>query len=124
MALLVAGAFLVVYAALEGGAEVAVVIVIPVIFGRSWEFGVGVLLLLAGFFSLPLAFDPEVEPEPSAPGARLPDSGRTGGLVLIGPVPIFFGSWRGVSTRTRVIAAIVGTAVLVTLFVLVVLVRL
>jgi uncharacterized membrane protein len=122
-ALLGVGALLVVLAAIEGGAQFAVVVVIPVIFGRSWEFAVGVLLLVVGFVTLPLAFEPREAPIPSGPRPPPSASGGSGGLILIGPVPIFFGSWRGVSTRTRVAVAIVGAAILVALLVLVLLVR-
>ena len=109
------GAVLVGLAALQGGAELALVVVVPVIVGRSLEFVVGVLCLVAGLFTLPLLFGPgegedELDPRTDAPGT----TGGVGGLVLVGPVPIFFGSWKGVSTRIRVAAAIFGAAVVVT----------
>ncbi len=122
--LLGAGAVLVAVAALQGGTELAIVVVVPVVYGRSLEFVAGVLLLVAGLFTLPLAFEPGEEPEPPAPGTARPGTpGGSGGLVLIGPVPIFFGSWKGVSTRTRVIAAILGGVVLVVAILVLVLFR-
>jgi uncharacterized membrane protein len=36
-----------------------------------------------------------------------------GGVVLIGPVPIFFGSWRGANRRTKWLVAAIGGAVLI-----------
>ena len=123
--LLGAGAVLVAVAALQGGAELAIVLVVPVIFGRSLEFVGGVFLLVAGVFTLPLAFEPAGEAEPAAPGSPPSRaSGGSGGLLLIGPFPIFFGSWKGVSPRTRVIAAVVGGGALVVAVLVLVLFRL
>jgi uncharacterized protein (TIGR00304 family) len=112
--LLGVGALLVGWAVAEGGAELAIVVIVPVLFGRSIAFVAGVLLLVAGLFTLPLAFEPAEEAEPpTAGGSPAGTHGGSGGVVLIGPVPIFFGSWRNVSPRTRVLAAILGGAVLV-----------
>ena len=107
------GSVLLVLAALQGGAQLAIVVFVPVIFGRSLEFVVGVLLVVAGLFTLPMAFESNEEVAPSVPPGAGPSAREgAGGLIQIGPVPIFFGSWRDVSTRTRVIAAIVGAVIL------------
>ncbi len=110
--LIVVGLALVALAVADGGASLALVVVLPVLYGRSLEFVAGVLLFVAGLFALPLAFGPvapvEAEPEEDAS----PSSGGSGGLVLIGPVPILWGSWKGVSPRTRVLLAVVGGAIL------------
>jgi uncharacterized protein (TIGR00304 family) len=122
--LIAVGILLLVWAALQGGAGLAIVVVVPVIYGRSLAFVAGVLLLVSGFFTLPLAFELE-ETEPPAEASRPATAVETGtgGLILLGPIPIFFGRWNGVSTRTRVIAAVVGSAVLVGAIVVLVLVR-
>jgi uncharacterized membrane protein len=111
-AFLAAGVAAVAYAVAAGGAQVGLFLVFPVVFGDSWLFYGGVLLLLVGLFALPLSFagDAEVVPLPT-PGAST--AGGSGGLVLIGPVPIFFGSWRAVSRRTRIAVAAAGMAILV-----------
>jgi uncharacterized protein (TIGR00304 family) len=109
--LLGAGSVLVALAALQGGARLAVVVVVPVVFGSSIEFVVGVLLLLAGLFTLGLAFEPSEETDEPVGGNLSRASSGSGGLVLIGPVPIFFGSWRNVPTRTRILVAILGAVV-------------
>jgi uncharacterized membrane protein len=123
VALLGSGTALIALAVTEGGAQLAVVVVLPVIFGQSWEFALGALLLVAGFFTFPFVFETRWEedtpPSPESP----PASQGSGGLLLIGPVPIFFGSWRNVSRRTRLIAAIAGAAVFVALVGLVFLAR-
>jgi uncharacterized membrane protein len=120
VALLVAGVALVADAVLRGGATVSLVVVVPVVSGDSAEFLLGIVALVAGFLSLPFLLGEAVDPgeptlasePPSA--APVPSEGpTTGGLVLVGPVPIFFGSWRNVSTRTRWAVALVGALVLV-----------
>ncbi len=107
IALLAAGAALVAGALLEGGASLALVIVVPVLYGRSLAFVVGAVLIAVGCVTLPLALGP-FEPAEDEADATSPAARGDGGLVLIGPVPIFFGRWSGVPERARVIVAVVG----------------
>jgi uncharacterized protein (TIGR00304 family) len=117
----VAGALLVADAVLHGRASLTLVVIVPVFSGGSPEFLLGVALLVVGFFLLPLAlWEPsEGEPlpsEPEGPRETFPSTGAAGGgIVLIGPVPIFFGGWKNVSRRVRLLAAVVGAALLVLL---------
>ena len=112
-AALVAGGVLVGDAVLHGRASLSLVIIVPVFSGSSVEFLLGVVLLLLGIFLLPLAF---VEPLDEAPPARSSSPGATsGGLVLVGPLPFFFGAWKNVSPRVRILAAIIGAVLLVVL---------
>ncbi len=118
--LLLAGGALVADAVLRGGASVALVVVFPVFFGGSAEFFLGVVLLFFGVVTLPLAFGYSFETdtsEPSRPPHATAPPSEVGGLILVGPVPIFFGRWRGVSRRTRIAAAAAGGALLVLLVV-------
>jgi uncharacterized protein (TIGR00304 family) len=116
-ALWVAAAALIVHSVLDGGATVTLVIIVPVVSGSSAEFLVGVALLIAGFVLLWFSFaytyaEPETPPAPpSGTGSSVP--GGAGGVVLIGPVPIVFGSWRGISRRARWLLALVGALVLI-----------
>jgi uncharacterized protein (TIGR00304 family) len=119
----VAGALLVADAVLHGRASLALVVIVPVFFGGSSEFLLGVVLLVVGFFLVPLALWEPSESEPLRPvpvGPRpTPPSAEVagGGVVLIGPVPLFFGGWKNVSRRVRLLLAIVGGTVLVLLVV-------
>ena len=114
-ALWVAAVALIVHSVLDGGATVTLVIIVPVVSGSSPEFLVGVVLLIAGFVVLWFSFayaEPETPPAPpSGTGSSVP--GGAGGVVLIGPVPIVFGSWRGISRRARWLLALVGALVLI-----------
>ncbi|MGA8275744.1 MAG: DUF131 domain-containing protein [Thermoplasmata archaeon] len=118
--LLAAGMVLIVDAVVRGAASVALVAIIPVISGSSTEFLVGVVLLLVGFLSVPLAFLSFDQPpetgaalDPRARGET--PTGEVGGLLLVGPVPIFFGSWKSVSLRAKVAVAVVGAILLIVL---------
>jgi uncharacterized membrane protein len=112
--LIASGVSVVAASVLLGAARVAVVVVIPVVYGGSALFLIGVLLLIAGIFTLPFSFE-----GPSA-GSDDPPPVGSGGLVLIGPVPLFWGSARGVSRRVRIAAAIAGAVLLVVVIALVV----
>jgi uncharacterized membrane protein len=106
--LLLLGALAIGVAVARGTAGLAVVVVVPVFYGSSALFLAGVLLLAAGLLTLPLSLpgaigSPESEPA-SAEGAS------PGGLILIGPIPIFWGSWRRTSRGVRVAAALAGAA--------------
>jgi uncharacterized membrane protein len=116
--LLVGGALLVGDAVARGAASLALVVVVPVVFGASAEFFLGVALVFVGVVTLPLALGytsassvNEDEELPHAHGGAPP--AEVGGLLLVGPVPIFFGSWRKSGRRAWVAAAAVGTALLV-----------
>ena len=114
--LVAAGVVLIADAVARGAATMVWVLVVPVVSGGSLEFLLGTFLAVAGILAVPFAAFGSWEPEPSLPStARSPDvpprSGG-GGLVLIGPIPIFFGSWRSVSPRTKALVAAVGAALL------------
>ncbi|HXY47192.1 MAG TPA: DUF131 domain-containing protein [Thermoplasmata archaeon] len=119
LAAIVAGAALIVDAVAEGRALVSLVVFIPVVSGSSAEFLLGVVLLAGGLVSLPWSLaGPPTSVVPPPPERIATDAGAaSGGVVLIGPVPILFGSWRNLSARARWILALVGAGLLV-LFVL------
>jgi len=100
--LLAAGAALIVDAVLRGSAHAALIFIVPVLTGGSSEFLVGVLLLFLGLLAFPAvslsASMWSASEEPAAGGPT--SSGGTGGVVLIGPVPIFFGEWGEMRRRT------------------------
>jgi uncharacterized membrane protein len=118
LVLLGAGVALIADAVVAGGATVAIVVIVPVLSGSSAEFLLGVALLVGAFFSLPFVLSTEPPEAPALPSTAPPPPSVTsggptaGGLVLLGPVPIFFGSWRNVSARTRLWIALVGAVVL------------
>ncbi len=117
IAAIVAGGALVVDAVIRGRASVAWVVIVPVISGGSAEFLAGVALLIVGLFLLPFVFAPALEPPtgPASPKTRPTGTSAAGGLVLVGPVPLLFGSFRDLSRRDRWLLTLAGAAILVVL---------
>ena len=114
----VAGVALVALSVAEGGASVALIVIVPVIMGSSLTFLLGVVLIVAGFIALPFALgqgaDEEPPPLPASGSAPPPTGtgGGVGGVVLVGPIPIVFGSWKGISRRPRWWLALAGAVLL------------
>jgi uncharacterized membrane protein len=104
-------------AVIRGTAGVALFVVFPVVYGSDGEFLLGVVLLLCAFLTLPLAVPWSVAPAGGSGPLAAEHRGEAPtteavGLVLIGPVPIFFGGWRSVSWKVKVAVAVVGTLLL------------
>jgi uncharacterized membrane protein len=118
---LVAGVALVAVSVVKGGANVALLVIVPVVSGSSLTFLLGVVLLVVGFLALPFAVAEgwgETPPALPSNGTAPPaGQGGVGGVVLIGPVPIVFGSWKGISRRTRWWLALAGAVLLTVAFV-------
>jgi uncharacterized membrane protein len=108
--LLGAGAILIAVAALTGGAHAVLVLIFPVVYGDAPLFVLGILLIVTGVFALPFAFGAGTSREPAAAPTGPVTSG---GVVLVGPIPIFWGSASGASRRVRIATAIGGTAALI-----------
>ena len=112
-----AGLLLIVASIAEGGARVALVVIVPVVSGSSLTFLLGVALLIAGFLlgflGVPGSWvEPPASEAPSEPVGS--ERSGVGGVVLVGPVPIVFGSWRGtLSRRTRWTLALAGAALVI-----------
>lgn len=103
----------------RGGASVSLIVVFPIIYGRSVEFLLGVAFLLAGFLAVPWLFSEEGR-EPLSEASPLDGGlhtepprarGGAGGLILVGPVPILFGSWQEVSPRVKWALVLVGALI-------------
>lgn len=128
-ALLVAGIAAMAVAIARGDAELHFVLVFPVLSGSGAVFALGAGLLILGmlvaFIGLPLSAASTMEeapppqvPPPAAQGARppAPEGGagpKWGGVVLLGPIPIVFGSSARVSMWMLVLAAVVTVLLLV-----------
>lgn len=109
--LLAAGAVCVAIAVHQGGVELGLFVVVPFLIGTGPLFALGVLLVIGGLATLPLAWD--AAPGPVADRSARAPTARSGGLVLIGPVPIFFGAWETADRRLYWLAAGVGLLLLV-----------
>ena len=116
---MVLGVALIVAAVATGAAQLDLVVIVPVIVGgASVVFLAGIVSVVAGIFLLPLAFSGSwAEAATTVEAMGFTEDAGSGGLVLIGPLPIFFGSWKNVGPRAYWIAAGVGLAFLVGLIV-------
>jgi uncharacterized membrane protein len=120
--LLLGGIGAIAEAVATGQARLYLVVIVPVVSGSSPLLALGVVALLAGLLALPFAFGAEAPPRslPTAPRAAPPGAPPApreamGGVVIVGPFPIFFGGWRRPSRRAYWLAVVVGVAALVVL---------
>lgn len=119
---LIVGGILLADALLAGAARLYLLLIIPVITGTTALFALAVVLLLVGVFFLPLTFagvdgqqgEPSASPQPDT---LAPQSG-SGGVIFIGPVPIFFGRWRNHPPVPYRWALLLGVAFVVAVVVL------
>lgn len=117
LVVLLIGAGLVALSISTGAARIYLLLfVIPVISGGSLEFLLGVGLVFAGLVGLMLGLSvpstPETEEAALVVGPRgerpsAPDT-ATGGVVLIGPIPIFFGAARPAGRRYYLLALVLA----------------
>jgi uncharacterized protein (TIGR00304 family) len=123
ISILVAGTSLVVFSVASREADVSLVVVFPVVSGSGILFLAGVALvvvgMLLGFLLLATAQNrliPGTE-DAARSGRSVEERSKYGGVVLIGPVPIVFGSDTRIAYLMLAVAAvtlilIVGLALL------------
>lgn len=102
-----------------GSARLYLIVFIPVVAGSSgWLVG-GIACLFLGFLTLPLLWGEETAAIPSdgRGSSQTAEPLRSGGVVLLGPVPIFFGRWKHPPARLYWLAVAVGAALVVGLLV-------
>jgi uncharacterized membrane protein len=122
--LLLAGLVAVGFAVVNGSARLYLVLIFPVVTGSSPLFALGILGVVGGVILLFLAVDQAPSRPAFGRSTPPPSSGAStsGGVVLIGPLPIFFGAWKSSSRRTYRLAVFLGciffVAALVLFFVL------
>ncbi len=116
---LVAGAALIAVGIYQGDVVVALVLIFPVLVSTGGIGALGIILLALGVMAL--VFDRFLDgrvPEEEGQGAeteRTKGNTEFGGVVLIGPIPIIFGS----NPRTALMAAAVAIIILAIVLLLV-----
>lgn len=124
VALFVAGLSCIVAAVLSGEAEVSLFLIFPVFSGSSGLFLLGMVLIVFSFVvgflflmmgQMELASE-MVYPESTRRAADLErDRPKYGGVVLLGPVPIAFGSDRSIALAMLVVGIVVAIVAVVVL---------
>lgn len=113
-ALLLVGVGLVVLSIVSGSARWYFFVFIPIVAGNSALLVLGAILIFLGIAFLPTAFrrgDGEDIPgprDPNSPGTTPSGSRSSGGLLLVGPVPIFWGDWKNAPRWAYVLPSVVG----------------
>lgn len=116
----VAGIALAVAAVVTGEADVSLVLIFPVFSGSSAIFLLGVLLIIASFlvgFAM-IAADSRADMQQAGRPVQTPSPGegknklQYGGVVMIGPIPIAFGSNRTIALVMLVIGIIAAIMLL------------
>lgn len=124
-AVLAAGVLAVVSGVLMGEVQVGLLLIVPYLQSSSWIGGMAMLLLFSGFLLLSLGALPRPpEGAPAEDGDRSTDDlaprakKEFGGVVLVGPLPIVFGS----SSRAALLALALGAMALMGLMLVVLLI--
>lgn len=121
LSLFLAGVAIVAIAVATGEAEVSLFLVFPVFSGSSGLFLLGVVLialaLLAGFAAMVVRPPEFAEPGGSAgwtgeAGIDKRERSKFGGVVLVGPIPIAFGSDRKIALAMLAIAVAAAAIIL------------
>ena len=119
--LLLAGITLVIASSVQGSARLFLFLIFPVFAGNSLPFLMGVVLLVIGVFSMPLTLgwqSVSKENSSSPPGEDGPPDPKNskaswGGIILLGPIPLFVGAWKGHPPISYWVAAALGALLLV-----------
>jgi uncharacterized protein (TIGR00304 family) len=121
--MMVAGAALLAYCVVAGEMQVALVLIVPVIFGGSILGVLAIGLIIAGVFVFivdpyvgasaeGMRDDPANEGRPSSPTRKA----KFGGVVFIGPIPIIFGSSKKVTIYVAILSIVIFLLIIVALF--------
>jgi len=130
--LMISGCTILAISVITGDAAISIFIIFPVFSGRTLLFVLSVILLIAGFISLPLLFfgmdevafhipmsainqQKERTGERNAPaGTELRSVVKATGVIFIGPVPIVIGS----DSKTALYVALIAFALVTVLLLL------
>ncbi|MFP4186514.1 MAG: TIGR00304 family membrane protein [Thermoplasmata archaeon] len=107
---LLSGIFLVIYGVIEGDAEVALLIFIPVIYGAGIYLTGGVLMIFLSFFLFFVFSFQQVrgrENQKVKPGRTHKESSY-GGVIFIGPIPIIFGKDKSIAKKMMYLGLLIA----------------
>ena len=121
--IILAGAALLAYSVATGEMQVALVLIVPVVYGSSAMGILAIGLVIAGVFIFMVdpfldanAEDAERDPAEETAQPGITKKPEFGGVVLIGPIPIIFGSSKGMTLFAIVVAVIILAIMVLSLF--------
>lgn len=95
LASLLAGGLLIAYAAVSGDVRVGLFLIVPFVYGTGLAPFLGMLLVMAGLLMLAASsFTVALPPRGEGIGGERRVETRSGGVVLLGPIPIVWGNGR------------------------------
>jgi uncharacterized protein (TIGR00304 family) len=122
---MVVGLCLIAAAIISGDAEVALFLIFPVVSGSGWAFLLGALLIVASFLLWFLTLGigwheagigpPPTEGKPHF-GTGEEHTASYGGVILIGPIPIAFGSDKKIALLMLMAGIVLAVFVLALFF--------
>lgn len=111
---MVIGICLIAGAVTTGEAEVSLFLVFPVISGTGWMFLAGVLMIVVSFIlwfvAVGAGWRDSLEEHETRPRADRKPS--YGGVILIGPIPVVFGSNRRIALIMLMLGVVLAVVVL------------
>jgi len=129
MILIVIGIALIIGSVLTEEGEVGLLLIFPFIVAHGWMGAVGglmiffsIICMFVNFWTSPSRPEETVPTGPLRPSEETQDRKRVGGVVLIGPIPIAFGSDERM-TRTMLMIGIAVLALFVAIFLIITLTR-
>ncbi len=124
IAMFIAGLLVIGYSVATGEADVSLVVIFPVFSGSSGLFLLGIILVIASFFVgfvmlIGVAQEPQVESTVTTGKEQSrKKTASYGGLVLIGPIPIAFGSDKNIAIIMLIVGVILAAVFFAALFLL------
>ncbi|MEM0449793.1 MAG: DUF131 domain-containing protein [Methanomassiliicoccales archaeon] len=115
--LIFAGVLMLFVVVLVGEAEVGLLLIFPYIRASSWLGALAILLIFSGFISLFLSAWPGGDERISRDAVETSEKGALeekgfGGIVLLGPIPIIFGSGSRAALLAMILMALMIMALI------------
>ncbi len=129
--LFLSGIFIIILAVIKGEASIALFLIFPVIYGSGVLTILGILLIMLGVFLLflspfsyesikgapisPMEYEYQ-EPNEKIGGEEIEKKAKFGGVVMIGPIPIVFGSDKDTAMLSVIIAILMILSIAIFFF--------
>jgi len=125
--LLLSGITLIILAVMRGEASIALFLIFPVIYGSGFLSMIGVLLIMLSIFLLFLSpfYELKAHAEPVRykehepmlePHKEVKEKTKIGGVIMLGPIPIVFGSDKSTALLSVLITILMLVSIAIIFF--------